>query len=106
MHSLARRVCMSGRTRRQARVSANLLARIIAQLGTRDIQIVMTVARVRVVSALQLERVHFISVDAPQSRARTRMRVLARLVSWRVLATLPRPFGGCRAASSRLAFAP
>jgi hypothetical protein len=95
---------MSGRPGRRRRIRGNELSRIESRLGTRDLAIVLTVARLRLVTARQLERLHFSSLDSFQSRARTRMRVLARLVSWRVLSTLPRRIGGVRAGSAGLIF--
>jgi hypothetical protein len=95
---------MSGRTRRQVRVSANMLARIIARLGSRDIEIVLTIARLRLVSSSQLDRLHFLSFSSAKSRVMVRSRALSRLVAWRVLATLPRRVGGVRAGSAGLVF--
>jgi hypothetical protein len=95
---------MSGRTRRQVRVSANMLARTIARLGPRDIEIVLTIARLRLVSSSQLDRLHFLLFSSAKSRVMVRSRVLSRLVAWRVLATLPRRVGGVRAGSAGLVF--
>lgn len=50
-----------------------------------------------------MERLHFADLS-PASRGRTRRRVLAHLVSWRVLATLPRRVGGVRAGSNGLIY--
>jgi hypothetical protein len=73
------------------------------RLGDRDRAILSTVARLRLVTGTQLERLHFADV-AISVRARVRRRVLARLVAWRVLNTLPRRVGGVRAGSSGLVF--
>jgi Replication-relaxation len=93
---------MSGRSRRQRLIRGNRLSRVESDLGTRDLAILLTVARLRLVTARQIERLHFSALDSGSSRARIRMRVLARLVSWRVLATLPRRIGGVRAGSAGL----
>jgi Replication-relaxation len=74
------------------------------RLGERDRAILNSVARLRLLSGSQLERLHFSDVSS-SARARVRRRVLARLVSWRVLLTLERRIGGVRAGSSGLVFA-
>lgn len=71
------------------------------RLGPRDLIIIETVNRLRVVSGSQLERLHFYDLSS-SARARIRRRVLARLVAWRVLMTLERRIGGVRAGSSGL----
>ncbi len=75
-----------------------------ARLSARDRTIVQTVARLRLVSSSQLERLHFSELAAP-TRARIRRRVLARLVAWRLLMSLERRIGGVRAGSAGLVFA-
>lgn len=74
------------------------------RLGGRDWAIIATVNRLRLVRSTQLERLHF--PDLPSShRSRTRRKVLARLVNWRVLLTLERRVGGVRAGSAGLVYA-
>jgi hypothetical protein len=63
-----------------------------------------TIHRLRLATGAHLERLHFTDL-AHSSRGRTRRRVLHRLVSWRVLATLPRRVGGIRAGSTGLIYA-
>lgn len=77
---------------------------VAERLGGRDRAIMASVDRLRLVSSLQLERLHFAELSEP-SRARIRRRVLARLVAWRVLMTLERRIGGVRAGSSGLVYA-
>jgi Replication-relaxation len=72
-----------------------------ARLGEREQAIIQTVEQLRLVSAVQLERLHFAELSEG-SRARTRRRVLARLIDWRVLTPLERRIGGVRAGSSGL----
>jgi hypothetical protein len=74
------------------------------RLGDRDQAIIESVNRLHLITGLQLERLHFAEL-APAARARIRRRVLARLVSWRVLLPLERRIGGVRAGSSSLVFA-
>lgn len=72
-------------------------------LSERDWAIVGDVARLRLVTGQQLERLHFSDLtDA--SRPVVRRRVLGRLVGARVLATLERRIGGVRAGSQGLVF--
>jgi hypothetical protein len=65
---------------------------------------VKDVARLRLVTGAQLERLHFAEL-ADTSRPVVRRRVLGRLVRARVLATLERRIGGVRAGSSGLVYA-
>jgi hypothetical protein len=74
------------------------------RLGGSDLKILQTVNQLRLITGLQLERLHF--ADLPLShRSRTRRRVLARLVEWRLLRALERRIGGVRAGSSGLVYA-
>lgn len=81
------------------RVSAQHVAWVAERLTERDWQIVGTVQRLRLVTSLQLERLHFQDLSS-SAQSRIRRRVLARLVSWRVLTTLERRIGGERAGSA------
>lgn len=74
------------------------------RLSDHDREIIATVARLRLVQSGQLERLHFSTLPSSH-RARTRRRVLARLVDWRVLLTLERRVGGVRAGSAGYALA-
>jgi hypothetical protein len=95
---------MSGHGPRPLRVRTRHVEWVQARVGERDRTIIASVHRLRLVSGIQLERLHFRDL-APASRARIRRRVLARLTSWRVLMTLERRIGGMRAGSSGLVYA-
>jgi hypothetical protein len=86
-----------------ARVRLSHVEHIAEQLSPRDTQIMDTVHRLRLATGAHLERLHFADLS-PASRGRTRRRVLNRLVSWRLLATLPRRIGGVRAGSTGLTY--
>jgi hypothetical protein len=72
-------------------------------LSERDWAVTGDVARLRLVTGAQLERLHFADL-ADGSRAVVRRRVLGRLVRERVLATLERRIGGVRAGSAGLVY--
>jgi Replication-relaxation len=86
-----------------ARVRLQHVEQTAQRLSTRDTQIVDTINRLRLATGAQLERLHFTDLS-PTCRSRVRRRVLHRLVSWRVLATLPRRVGGIRAGSTGLTY--
>ncbi|MEW6153917.1 MAG: replication-relaxation family protein [Actinomycetota bacterium] len=74
-------------------------------LSQRDLDIIATLARVRVATFRQLERLHFAG-HPPDSAARLCRRTLARLVEERqVLARLDRRIGGVRAGSEGFVYA-
>jgi protein involved in plasmid replication-relaxation len=77
---------------------------VAERLSDRDRAIIGSVARLRLATGAQLERLHFHGLS-PRVRARVRRRVLARLVAWRVLMCLERRIGGVRAGSTGLTFA-
>lgn len=72
---------------------------IAERLSSRDQAILFDLARVRVLTGSQLTRLHFAEL-APESRERTRRRVLARLTEAQLVATLERIIGGARAGSA------
>jgi hypothetical protein len=74
------------------------------RLSARDWQIMEEVNTLRVVTGQQLERLCFAHLEG-RSRTVTRSRVLARLVQWRVLATLERRIGGSGRGSSGAVYA-
>lgn len=74
------------------------------RLSARDWAILLDLARLRLVSADQLERLHFSSLTG-RSREVVRGRVLRRLVDWRVITPLGRRIGGARRGSSRTVYA-
>ncbi len=65
--------------------------------------VIWDVARLRLVTGAQLERLHFANLGAA-SRSVVRRRVLGRLVQSRVLGTLERRIGGVRAGSEGLIY--
>lgn len=71
------------------------IERLGRHLSDRDWAVIGTLARVRVATARQLERLHFADVSRRQTRS-----VLASLVARRLLARLPRVVGGVRAGSA------
>lgn len=85
-------------------VSAARLDWLQEHLSERDLAVVRDVARVRLVTGEQLERLHFVDLGGA-SQAVVRRRVLGRLVNWRVLATFERRIGGARAGSAGLMYA-
>lgn len=93
----------SATTRSGGYVSAACVARLQESLSERDWTVVRDVARLRLVTGAQLERLHFAALAA-SSRSVVRRRVLGRLVRARVLATLERRIGGVRAGSSGLMY--
>jgi hypothetical protein len=80
------------------RVTDELAARTAGRLGERDRLVIGTVGLLGLVSAQQLERLHWHGGD-PATRSRLRRRALARLVALGVLARLKRRIGGIRAGS-------
>jgi Replication-relaxation len=94
-----------GETR--AYVSTRGLAQLRTQLTDRDVAIVRQVAELRLMSAAQLQAVHFpTAAHGNQAAAtRARQRVLARLVRDRLLVSLTRRIGGVRAGSAGLVLA-
>jgi len=71
------------------------IERLGRHLSDRDWAVIQTLARVRVATAGQLERLHFTDVGRRQTRS-----VLASLVDRRLLARLPRRVGGVRGGSA------
>lgn len=72
-----------------------------AAITERDEAVLRELARVRVLSGNQLERLLFADI-APSARSRVRRRVLRRLIDWRLVTTLERRIGGVRAGSAGL----
>ena len=85
------------------RVRAGHVERLRESLSGRDWVVMRDVARLRLATGRQLERLHF-SELAGASRSVVRRRVLGRLVEERVLATLERRIGGVRAGSDGLVY--
>lgn len=74
-----------------------------AAISQRDLALLHELARVRVLSGRQLERLLFADI-ALSARSRVRRRVLGRLVDWRLVTTLERRVGGVRAGSAGLVY--
>ncbi len=85
------------------RVRAGHVERLRQALSERDWAALHDVARLRLVTGAQLERLHFANLGAV-SRPVVRRRVLGRLVQARALATLERRIGGVRAGSEGLIY--
>lgn len=76
---------------------------IAKELSERDDAVLQALARVRVLTGAQLERLLFADI-AVASRGRTRRRVLGRLVDLGLAVTLERRIGGVRAGSAGLVY--
>lgn len=86
------------------RVSQAHVDWLLDRLSDRDRQIVTAVARVRLLTGQQIERLGFAEF-AGRSRSVVRWRVLKRLVDWRVLLPLERRIGGAAKGSAGMAYA-
>lgn len=84
-------------------VTAARLDTLREAMSERDWAVVHDVARLRLITGAQLERLHFADL-AGASRPVVRRRVLGRLVRARILATLMRRIGGVRAGSAGLVY--
>lgn len=84
------------------------LATLSGQLSERDRAIVRSVSQLRLATAGQLERLHFLVPEqhaTPLTAARTARRTLERLVRQRLLVRLARRIGGVRAGSASYIYA-
>jgi Replication-relaxation len=88
-------------------VSARAVTQLRERLSTRDMAIIGQVAELRLMSARQIQAVHF--PDAAhhneQAATRARQRVLMRLTRERLLSRLERRIGGVRAGSAGMVLA-
>jgi hypothetical protein len=93
---------MRGTTSTRAYVSARGLAQLRERLSGRDVAILRQVAELRLMSARQIQAVHFSDAEHHNELAatRARQRVLARLIRERLLLRLTRRIGGVRAGSA------
>jgi Replication-relaxation len=91
-------------TAKRAYASARGVTQLRERLSERDVAIVRQVAELRLVSARQIQAVHFPSYEHGSASAatRARQRTLARLIHERVLLCLARRIGGVRAGSAGL----
>jgi hypothetical protein len=78
-----------------------------ARLSERDLSVIRQVAELRLMSARQIQALHFPASehDNEQAATRARQRVLARLTRERLLIRLDRRIGGVRAGSAGLVLA-
>ena len=80
-------------------LTAKRLLALDMHLTERDREIAQTVARLRLASGIQLERLFFAYGGLPGTRARLARNALARLTELGLLARLQRPIGGVRGGS-------
>jgi hypothetical protein len=92
------------KTRSAGYVSAARLDDLRESLSERDWAVIRDVAKLRLVTGAQLERLHFAALRESSGPV-VRRRVLGRLVRWGVLTTLARRVGGVRAGSSGFVYA-
>jgi len=92
---------------RRRRLGRRGLEELRDDLAGRDQAIVRQVAELKLMSARQIEAVHFTLADhaSPVTAARSARRVLERLVRDRVLIRLERRVGGVRAGSASFVYA-
>lgn len=89
---------LSSLTSSLPRISSSRLTFISSQLTPLDQEVLLLVARTRLCSGAQLERLFWNEGEA-SSQARVARRALSRLTEWRILDRLPRSVGGRRAGS-------
>lgn len=77
---------------------------VLPELSARDTAILRDLARVRLLTGRQLERLHFGGLATPNARGSARRRVLSRLMSNGLVTALPRRVGGVRAGSAGLIY--
>jgi len=94
---------LSSRAGGPGRVRAGHVERLRESLSGRDWAVMHDVARLRLATGKQLERLHFAELTGA-SRSVVRRRVLGRLVYERVLASLERRIGGVRSGSDGLVY--
>jgi hypothetical protein len=88
-------------------LSARGAAQLRDRLSGRDLRVIRQVAELRLMSARQVQLLHFPASEHDNERAatRARQRVLARLCRERLLIALTRRIGGVRAGSAGLVLA-
>lgn len=93
---------MRGRSQAGSYVSARGVAQLRERLSARDVAIIRQVAELRLMSARQIQAIHFPAAEHDNDRAatRARQRVLARLTGERLMTRLDRRIGGVRAGSA------
>jgi hypothetical protein len=98
---------MRGALSARSYVSARGIARLRGQLSERDLAVLRLVATLRLMSARQIQAVHFPNSQHERELAatRARQRVVTRLTRDRLLVALTRRIGGVRAGSAGLVLA-
>jgi hypothetical protein len=98
---------MMGKATERGYFSARGVAQLRERLSARDLAIVAQVGELRLMSARQIQALHFPASEHDNDRAatRARQRVLARLCRERLLIALMRRIGGVRAGSAGLVLA-
>jgi hypothetical protein len=93
---------MRGEQQARAYVSARGVMQLRQRLSARDLAIIRQVGELRLMSARQIQAVHFPATehDNQQAATRARQRVLERLTRERLLVRLERRIGGVRAGSA------
>lgn len=86
------------------RISRARLRSVRARLSDRDVAVLRSVEAARLLSARQVERVHF-TKGSPLTRARRCRAVLQRLTEWGCLVRLERRIGGVHAGSAGYVYA-
>jgi hypothetical protein len=91
-----------GELRARPYISARGMAQVRERLSERDLGVIRQVAELRLMSARQIQAVHFPLAEHDNERAatRARQRVLERLTRERLLIRLERRIGGVRAGSA------
>jgi hypothetical protein len=95
---------MRGMASTRPYLSARGMAQLRQRLSERDMAIIRQVAELRLMSARQIQAIHFPASDHDNEAAgtRARQRVLKRLCRERLLSALERRVGGVRAGSAGL----
>jgi len=84
----------------RARVSAKKLQTIKNALTNRDLAIIAAVKDCRLITTLQLQRLHFTDYKSPQGAARASRRALQRLSDQGIVSRRDRRIGGARRGST------
>jgi hypothetical protein len=82
-----------------SRITDGRVRQVQEWLADRDLEIIEVLARVRVATVRQIQRLFFFD-GPPLSNSRRCQRTLERLTEWRVLTRLDRRIGGTRAGSA------
>ena len=89
---------------RPIHLGSRQLLRLREELSERDVAVLESVTSLRLLTARQIEDLHFADHATPLTAARVCRRVLDRLTSHRLLARLDRRVGGVRAGSASFVY--